>query len=193
MAERGLILMDDDEPAPAAEREYPFALEPLAPEDVTVQLQQWLWAKLAGNQWLFDDITRENPTAMFDAMADGTGQIFFIKGEDDPVGAVWLFNIRPGWAANIQIAIWGNRREMVRTLGSLKKQKTAVLRWIFKLYKLDVMRATVVDRNADSRHMVERLGFQCDGMTRRGSKIAGRYYTLLHYSLLREEAHRGSR
>jgi ribosomal-protein-alanine N-acetyltransferase len=115
---------------------------------------------------------------------DGIIWAVTLKGQDTVIGSVgfsaWSYHNRVMLGYDLALAYWG------RGIGS--EAVRAIIRFGFERMGLNRIEAETIEDNHESRRMLEKLGFTCEGI-RRGYSLEedGEYHGSAMYGLLRNE------
>jgi ribosomal-protein-alanine N-acetyltransferase len=114
----------------------------------------------------------------------GSGySLFVFRAEDDVLlGGISLSNIRRGVAQTASIGYWIAERHARR--GYMSESLTAMLDFAFKTLGLHRVEAACLAANEASRRLLEKHGFQEEGVARGYLRINGRWQDHVIYSLL---------
>ncbi|GAH00329.1 unnamed protein product, partial [marine sediment metagenome] len=115
---------------------------------------------------------------------DGILWAVTLKGQDTVIGLVgfsaWSYHNRAMLGYDLAHAYWG------RGFGSEASRE--IIRFGFERMDLNRIEAATIEDNHESRRMLEKLGFTCEGI-RRGYSLEddGEYHGSAMYGLLRDE------
>ncbi|MGB3716891.1 MAG: GNAT family N-acetyltransferase [Candidatus Promineifilaceae bacterium] len=115
---------------------------------------------------------------------DGILWAVTLKGQDTVIGSVgfsaWSYHNRAMLGYDLALAYWG------RGIGS--EAVRAIIRFGFERMGLNRIEAETIEDNHESRRMLEKLEFTCEGI-RRGYSLEddGEYHGSAMYGLLRSE------
>jgi hypothetical protein len=139
---------------------------------------QELWDKVDSVKEAFDDRTRHRPDFFIMSLFNGTQHV---KLGDK--GIITLINLMPGADVTLHMTVWDkiNPNEIFR-------QAAEVLKWIFKEFNLVRVTCVVPKYNDSALRMLKLLGFETEGLVRKGSLYEGVWYDCVILGLLREEA-----
>lgn len=105
--------------------------------------------------------------------------VFVEIGDGD--GIVFATFIQPHIIAYIHIVIFRRRR-----LKTLDEDLSRLIKWAMKTYDLPVLAAWIPEFNAGARSLIQRLGFDFDGVLRNNMVYSGKPYDALVYTMSRE-------
>lgn len=117
----------------------------------------------------------------------GIGETFFLVKADDnqPIGGLSITNIRYGAARSCSIGYW--MAEEYAGQGFMRAAVDAIARYIFMDLKLCRIEAACLVNNARSARLLERAGFEQEGLVRNYLEINGKRCDHLLYSLVRDQ------
>ncbi|HUS96161.1 MAG TPA: GNAT family protein [Hyphomicrobiaceae bacterium] len=142
--------------------------------------------------WPRDDLTRgafrRRIRHYQKELRDDLGVSFFIFRQDDDalIGGVTLSNIRRGVTQAVSLGYWTGR-PFVRQ-GHMTRAVSLVVGFAFDDLRLHRIEAACLPNNAASVRVLERNGFQREGIARRYLRINGEWQDHLQFALLWEDA-----
>jgi ribosomal-protein-alanine N-acetyltransferase len=110
-----------------------------------------------------------------------------MRGErDSPIlGRITLFNLARGAQQSAHIGYWVDRDEQKK--GLAREAVRAVLGFAFGPLGLHRVQASIMPRNAASRHVVEAMGMRLEGLAERMIENAGVWEDHLIFAMTAEE------
>ena len=122
---------------------------------------------------------------------EGTGYAFFVLREGDAafLGGLSLSNVRRGVTQSATIGYWVGRPHANQ--GHMTAAVSAINPFVFDLLALHRLEAACLPSNLASIKVLERTGFECEGLARSYLKINGKWQDHLLYARLREPSGRG--
>lgn len=109
----------------------------------------------------------------------------YLKESDVLIGFINFGNIIRG---SFESSYLGYKLDdSMRNNGYMTEALTKALDYYFNVLKLHRAEVNIMPANLSSIRVVEKLGFQREGMARKYLKINGEWEDHVHYSLLREE------
>jgi len=112
--------------------------------------------------------------------------LFLIRESDGAVlGAITLDNIRRGPAMSATVGYWIGQPHARR--GYMREALEAVRAHLFGPLDLSRLEAACLPENAASRGLLERCGFEYEGVAQSYLQIAGRWRTHVLYAALRDD------
>jgi hypothetical protein len=151
----------------------------VAPETFSEKEANWLWERVSGLDHCFDDLSR------------GRGDVFaarLMAGMVFTVGSsalVTIENIIPRVGADIHFFSWQPME--FRDMLSAGEE---ILGIAFQAFDLQRITAALPEYNLRVARLAKELGFEQEGILRRGVLHQGRYWDVHIFGLLREEAAR---
>ena len=133
------------------------------------------------------NVQRQNLVAAEYAAELGQGFVFgiYLQDGDRLIGEASLYEVRRG---PFQSAYLGYSIDGERTgNGYATEAVRLLLRFVFAELKLNRIAAGVMPRNTRSIRVLEKLGFQREGLSRQNLRINGAWEDHLQYGLLRDE------
>ena len=123
----------------------------------------------------------------------GVAHTFFItsRPDGDLLGGIAVFNIRHGAAESAEIGYWMGERHAGR--GIMGEALPMVAGFCFGVLGLRRIEAACIPDNRRSARVLERSGFQYEGLVRSDLRIEGIRRDQLLYSLLAPDGAGGSR
>ena len=115
----------------------------------------------------------------------------FVDGGKTLVGAVTLSNVRRGVAETGTLGYWIGQPYAGR--GYATAAMRAVVGYAFDRLKLHRLEAACLPTNQASRRVLEKSGFQNEGLARAYLKINGEWADHLLFGLVEDEIDRGGR
>ena len=147
----------------------------------------WLSAP-CNRQWLeFGDAAQSISLTALTVMCRRPQHVLrlFTDEADRPIGVVALGEMRPVSKTGTIWCVLGDSRVSGRGYGTEAMRQCLTLG--FKSLGLTAINTWVVDTNARSRHMVERLGFRLIGVQRQCHRIGDTAHDRLLFDMLAEE------
>jgi ribosomal-protein-alanine N-acetyltransferase len=141
--------------------------------------------------WPSDDLTksayRKRVKSCHMDLADGTGTPFFIfdAESDDLLGGINITNIRKGVIQSCTLGYWVGEKHAKK--GVMTKAILRLIPYIFKTLKLHRIEAACLPDNEASIRLLEKTGFQYEGLARNYLYINGRWQDHKLYALLRSD------
>lgn len=138
--------------------------------------------------WNDDDLTksafRHRVKCAQDETSEGTGYPFFIFRNNDRqlVGGITLANIRCGVAQNGMIGYWSGAAHAGK--GYMTEALSLVISFSFEQLRLHRIEAACIPHNVRSVRLLEKAGFQREGLLRSYLKINGFWQDHLLFALL---------
>ena len=105
---------------------------------------------------------------------------------DALVGGLTLSNVRRGAAQSCTLGYWMGQPYAGR--GLMTEAVTAVIPYVFDELELHRVEAACIPENSPSRKLLEKTGFQYEGMARRYLRIDGLWRDHLLYALLADDS-----
>jgi len=116
--------------------------------------------------------------------------VFRIEREGRAIGEVCLKSIR--WInRKAELSIFLEPAQQGRGVGG--EATRAMIEFAFRTLNFHRLQAEVIEFNAPSRRLLEKLGFRLEGRLREAKYCDGRYWDILVYGLLRPEAETGGK
>ncbi len=147
--------------------------------------------------WNEDDLTRTSfrlraKRAAREISTDEAYSLFiFETGTETLLGGLTLGLIRRGVAQACTLGYWMGRRHAGR--GHMTEAVRGAVRFAFSDLALHRVEAACLPNNEPSRRLLERVGFQHEGLARAYLKINGNWADHLLYAVLSTDALPGSR
>jgi ribosomal-protein-alanine N-acetyltransferase len=147
--------------------------------------------------WNEDDLTRASfrlraKRAAREISTDEAYSLFiFETGTETLLGGLTLGLIRRGVAQACTLGYWMGRRHAGR--GHMTEAVRGAVRFAFSDLALHRVEAACLPNNEPSRRLLERVGFQHEGLARAYLKINGNWADHLLYAALSSDALPGSR
>jgi len=147
--------------------------------------------------WNEDDLTRTSfrlraKRAAREISTDEAYSLFiFETGTETLLGGLTLGLIRRGVAQACTLGYWMGRRHAGK--GHMTEAVRGAVRFAFSDLALHRVEAACLPNNAPSRRLLERVGFQHEGLARAYLKIDGNWADHLLYAALSSDALPGSR
>lgn len=136
--------------------------------------------------WPVDELSRANWRARLrryaDERAGGTAFAFFVFCDGELVGGVSLGNIRRGVAQSAQLGYWMGEPHAGK--GLMLDALGALLPHAFSTLELHRIEAACIPDNTRSIRLLEKAGFEREGLMRSYLKIDGRWRDHLLYARL---------
>ncbi|MBU4175881.1 MAG: GNAT family N-acetyltransferase [Actinobacteria bacterium] len=169
-------------------------LRPMTPGDVDMFLD-WVNDLAASPFWYGKDrpLTREEllgdwESYYFDGSAPEKGRGFIIEAESQPVGMVAYADVsydidRRPVRAEIDIVIGGSHQGRGYGVGAMR----ALISYLFDgrgFHRIDVH---TYEHNTRMRHLLEKLGFTMEGVSRQAAWVDGEFVDEMNYGLLSGE------
>jgi len=118
-------------------------------------------------------------------MTEEVGRLLIVDGEDRILGTVGYF--RPAHYIDGYELAYVIFEPIRRGRGIATEAVSLLIDFLFSAKKIGRVQAALVPENAASRRVIEKCGFQREGVMRRAAFIQGRSTDLELWSLLREE------
>ena len=160
------------------------------------------WADLRGRsrehlipwepQWADDELTRVSYKARLRhyerELREQAGYAFFIFGTTDSqlIGGLTLTNVRRGVTQSCAIGYWTGASHTSR--GYMTSAVRAVRSFAFEGLRLHRVEAACLPRNIASIRVLEKAGFQREGLARKYLKINGTWQDHVLFAGLRDDA-----
>lgn len=147
--------------------------------------------------WNEDDLTRTSfrlraKRAAREISTDEAYSLFiFETGTETLIGGLTLGLIRRGVAQACTLGYWMGRRHAGK--GHMTEAVRGAVRFAFSDLALHRVEAACLPNNEPSRRLLERVGFQPEGLARAYLKINGNWADHLLYAVLSSDALPGSR
>ncbi|MBV2142579.1 GNAT family N-acetyltransferase [Falsochrobactrum sp. TDYN1] len=138
--------------------------------------------------WADDDLTksafRHRIRRVQEEISDGTGYPFFIFRNSDRqlVGGITLGNIRRGVAQNCMIGYWSGAPFAGK--GYMTEALSLAISFAFAELRLHRIEAACIPHNVRSIRLLEKAGFQREGLLRSYLKINGFWQDHLLFALI---------
>lgn len=179
----------------------------LKTDDLTLRLPQMgdflAWSELRGQsrdalmpfepKWSEDELTREafrNRLRFYQReFRDSTGYPFFIFHgvSEQLIGGITLSNVRRGVTQSATLGYWLGAP--YKNLGYMTEAVRAVQGYVFNDLRLHRLEAASMPENTASIRVLEKCGFQSEGIARRYLCINGVWRDHLLFSFLDEDFH----
>lgn len=186
-------------------------LPPLSGSRVTLRMPRASdyreWAALRGEsrgflepwepRWSADELERsgwqQRLTRYREEFDRGTGVAFLIFGRQSPtlLGGISLGNIRHGVSLSGHVGYWIGERHAGQ--GLMGEALGLVCDYAFDRVRLHRIEAACIPGNIRSVRVLEKAGFQREGLLRSFLKINGAWQDHLLYSLIAEDRRTGKR
>lgn len=126
-------------------------------------------------------------------LAEDLGYAFFIfqDGEDSLLGGITLSNVRRGVTQAATVGYWVG--QPVAGRGIMSEALRVLVTFAFDELHLHRLEASCLPHNMASRRVLERNGFQSEGLARRYLKIDGAWRDHLLFALIEDEVPREGR
>jgi len=118
-------------------------------------------------------------------LTDEIGRLLIVDGEDRILGTVGYF--RPAHYVDGYELAYVIFEPVRRGRGIATEAVSLLIDWLFTAKKIARLQAAMVPENAASRRVVEKCGFQREGVMRRAAFLQGRSTDIELWSLVREE------
>ncbi len=120
-------------------------------------------------------------------MAEDLGYAFFIfrEADDALLGGLTLSNVRRGVTQAVTLGYWIGAR--FASQGRMTEAVRVVVPFVFDDLRLHRLEASCLPHNSASMRVLERNGFQREGLARRYLKIDGAWRDHVLYALLDED------
>ena len=118
-------------------------------------------------------------------MTEEVGRLLIVDGEDRILGTVGYF--RPAHYIDGYELAYVIFEPIRRGRGIATEAVSLLIDWLFSTKKIARLQAAMMPENAASRRVVEKCGFQREGVLRQAAFIQGRSTDLELWSLLRAE------
>ncbi|MGB0085224.1 MAG: GNAT family protein [Rhodomicrobiaceae bacterium] len=159
------------------------------------------WAQLRGvsdsflkpwePEWSYDELTRSAFRRRLRHyqrdMRDGLGYAFFLfrNGDNRLLGGVTLTNARRGVSQSVSIGYWVG--EPHARQGYMTAAVGVLVPFVFESLGFHRIEAACLESNAASRRLLEKCGFQHEGLARKYLKINGQWQDHLLYAAIQED------
>lgn len=159
------------------------------------------WAQLRGvsdsflkpwePEWSYDELTRSAFRRRLRHyqrdMRDGLGYAFFLfrNGDNRLLGGVTLTNARRGVSQSVSIGYWVG--EPHARQGYMTAAVRVLVPFVFESLGFHRIEAACLESNAASRRLLEKCGFQHEGLARKYLKINGQWQDHLLYAAIHED------
>jgi ribosomal-protein-alanine N-acetyltransferase len=118
-------------------------------------------------------------------LTDEIGRLLIVDGEDRILGTVGYF--RPAHYIDGYELAYVIFEPVRRGRGIATEAVSLLIDWLFTAKKIARLQAAMVPENAASRRVIEKCGFQREGVMRRAAFLQGRSTDIELWSLVREE------
>lgn len=145
------------------------------------------WEPLWARDHLTSRAFRERVYWAARSIAEGRAYPLFIFREEDGalVGAITLDNLRRGPSMAATVGYWTGERYARQ--GYMREALEAVREHVFGALDLSRLEAACLPENAASRALLERCGFEYEGVAQSYLQIAGRWRDHVLYAALRAD------
>lgn len=141
--------------------------------------------------WPDDDLSKEGYRYRYrrakEERESGTGHVFFIfsKGEDRLLGGITLGSIKRGVNQNGMIGYWSGAPFAGK--GYMTEALTVTISFAFDQLRLHRLEAACIPHNLRSIRLLEKTGFQREGLLRSYLKINGFWQDHLLFALIESD------
>ena len=120
-------------------------------------------------------------------MREDTGYAFFLfRDEDDSlVGGLTLSNVRRGVTQSCSLGYWVGAP--FARQGYMTKGLRAIIPFVFETLRLHRLEAACLPKNTASIQLLEKAGFDNEGLARRYLRINGVWQDHILYAILEDE------
>jgi [ribosomal protein S5]-alanine N-acetyltransferase len=142
-------------------------------------------------EWSYDELTRSAFRRRLRHyqrdMRDGLGYAFFLfrNGDNRLLGGVTLTNARRGVSQSIAIGYWVGAPYARQ--GYMAAALHVLVPFVFDSLGFHRIEAACLESNAASRRLLEKCGFQHEGLARKYLKINGQWQDHLLYAAIHED------
>lgn len=120
-------------------------------------------------------------------MRDGSGYAFFLfrTGDSKLLGGITLSNARRGVSQSISVGYWIGAP--FSRLGLMTSALGAVIPFVFDTLGFRRLEAACLPSNVASRRLLEKCGFQHEGLARQYLRINGAWQDHLLYAMIKDD------
>ena len=153
------------------------------PTKFEADLTNYLWSKVRNEDYAFDDLSRDNPTAFCLALVAPQCAHFFLGDPSRPSGWALLKGLWKFSNPDIHFVVW-DKKYPVQDLKAAGKE---VISWAFQTWQCNRVTAMIPVFNDAARRLAILLRFQHEGCLKQAMLFHGRWVNVDMCGLLRED------
>lgn len=157
---------------------------PVDPNAFSDETTNWLWNKVRTQDYAFDDLSRDNPTAFCLALLAPQTAHFFVKDQGQSyVGWCLVKGLYKYSNPDIHFCLWDDNFNALQAKNAAKE----IIDWTFKTWDVNRITAMVPEYNDKAKRLATLLRFQHEGRMKEAIMYYGKWRSVDMFGLLKRD------
>jgi RimJ/RimL family protein N-acetyltransferase len=157
-------------------------LIPIDANTASGEYMNWLWQRIATQDYAFDDYSRGNPQMFINGLLDYNSIHWAIEES----GYIVARNVRKGGSCDLHFVIWDRQYPFPKAIQAGKE----ALDHLFNISGVERVTGPVPTHNHQAKRFATLLRFKYEGSMRRAELYKGIYYDVDIFGILKSEFQR---